>query len=89
MRGRVIGASDRCSCVSACPSKFGVYVKVQRSTDSSSQGRRAVVLYLGRFTAFAWRPSRISSAASRRSPACLWYHPPTVFRAKETVPAGA
>ena len=52
MRGRVIGASDRCSCVSACPSKFGVYVKVQRSTDSSSQGRRAVVLYLGRFTAF-------------------------------------
>ena len=38
---------------------------------------------------FAWRPSRISSAASRRSPACLWYHPRTVFRAKETVPAGA
>ena len=53
----------RCLCVcvsvkiqnlSVSPSKFGVSVKVQMSTDSSigkSQGRRAVVLYLGRFTA--------------------------------------
>ena len=42
--------------VPASPSKFGVYVKVQRSTDSpaakSQGGLRAVVLYLGLFTAF-------------------------------------
>ena len=39
------------------PEKFGVYVKVQRSTDSpssNSQGGRAVVLYVGYFTAFCF-----------------------------------
>ena len=59
--------------VPASPSKFGVYVKVQSERLCYS-------------LPFAWRPSRISSAAScclSPSPACLWYHPPTVFRAKE------
>ena len=45
------------------------------------------LIYLGRFTVTAFCLAALTSSAASRhpnpSPACLWYHPPTVFRAKE------
>ena len=86
-------------CLSACPSKFGVCagesVKIRSLRERSKVDRFPAAKVRGEewlcYTwvvslPFAWRPSRISSATSRRpspSPASLWYHPPTVFQAKE------